>query len=241
MKGFHDLLKDSDGSSKELKELDIEQFKKALAQVDSQVKMLPATAQVFTCSFRGQLTHEFREWQDHFCNLCANVALLVGSGCRTRGKLPSRLLQQNEDVWRISWGSYKDQRCRAPSVQTFQVRFPSYHIPPHGGSNWSRLLNSVKNILVTLLYLIVDMCNWILLPFAWLWLFIRNRAITNLLSCDVQVQASWAIRSTGWRANCLSIAWWLGTCWTQHPMAVVFCLCKVCSCSGLGMFHLTYI
>jgi len=98
MKGFHDLLKDSDGSSKELKELDIEQFKKALAQVDSQVKMLPATAQVFTCSFRGLLTHEFREWQDHFCNLCANVALLVGSGCRTRGKLPSRLLQQNEDV-----------------------------------------------------------------------------------------------------------------------------------------------
>jgi NADH:ubiquinone reductase (non-electrogenic) len=46
MKGFHDLLKDSDGNSKELKELDIEQFKKALAQVDSQVKMLPATAQV---------------------------------------------------------------------------------------------------------------------------------------------------------------------------------------------------
>ena len=45
MKGFHDLLKDSDGNSKELKELDIEQFKKALAQVDSQVKMLPATAQ----------------------------------------------------------------------------------------------------------------------------------------------------------------------------------------------------
>ncbi|AQK99956.1 External alternative NAD(P)H-ubiquinone oxidoreductase B3, mitochondrial [Zea mays] len=46
MKGFHDLLKDSDGSSKEFKELDIEQFKRALAQVDSQVKMLPATAQV---------------------------------------------------------------------------------------------------------------------------------------------------------------------------------------------------
>lgn len=46
MKGFHDLLKDSDGSSKELKELDIEQLKKTLAQVDSQAKMLPATAQV---------------------------------------------------------------------------------------------------------------------------------------------------------------------------------------------------
>ncbi|OEL22002.1 External alternative NAD(P)H-ubiquinone oxidoreductase B3, mitochondrial [Dichanthelium oligosanthes] len=46
MKGFNDLLKDSDGNSKELKELNIEQFKKALAQVDSQVKMLPATAQV---------------------------------------------------------------------------------------------------------------------------------------------------------------------------------------------------
>jgi NADH:ubiquinone reductase (non-electrogenic) len=41
MKGFHDLLKD-----KESEELNIEEFKKALAQVDSQVKMLPATAQV---------------------------------------------------------------------------------------------------------------------------------------------------------------------------------------------------
>ncbi|XP_020183707.1 external alternative NAD(P)H-ubiquinone oxidoreductase B3, mitochondrial [Aegilops tauschii subsp. strangulata] len=41
MKGFHDLLKD-----KETEELNIEEFKKALAQVDSQVKMLPATAQV---------------------------------------------------------------------------------------------------------------------------------------------------------------------------------------------------
>ncbi|KAL6845265.1 hypothetical protein ACP4OV_024760 [Aristida adscensionis] len=47
MKDFHDLLKDSDGNTiKESKELDIEEFKKALAQVDSQVKMLPATAQV---------------------------------------------------------------------------------------------------------------------------------------------------------------------------------------------------
>ncbi|GJM92931.1 hypothetical protein PR202_ga09439 [Eleusine coracana subsp. coracana] len=44
MKGFHDLLKNSEG--KESKELNIEEFKKALAQVDSQVKMLPATAQV---------------------------------------------------------------------------------------------------------------------------------------------------------------------------------------------------
>ncbi|KAG8078152.1 hypothetical protein GUJ93_ZPchr0007g3087 [Zizania palustris] len=47
MKDFHDLLKDSDGSAiKESKELDIEEFKKALDRVDSQVKMLPATAQV---------------------------------------------------------------------------------------------------------------------------------------------------------------------------------------------------
>jgi NADH:ubiquinone reductase (non-electrogenic) len=44
MKDFHDVLKHSEG--KETKELNIEEFKKALAQVDSQVKMLPATAQV---------------------------------------------------------------------------------------------------------------------------------------------------------------------------------------------------
>ncbi|KAK8955082.1 hypothetical protein KSP39_PZI001927 [Platanthera zijinensis] len=44
---FSDLLKLSGGDAvKESAELDIEGFKKALAQVDSQVKMLPATAQV---------------------------------------------------------------------------------------------------------------------------------------------------------------------------------------------------
>lgn len=47
MKNFLDLLKDSEGNHvKESKELDIEEFKKALANVDSKVKMLPATAQV---------------------------------------------------------------------------------------------------------------------------------------------------------------------------------------------------
>ncbi|XP_008800394.2 external alternative NAD(P)H-ubiquinone oxidoreductase B2, mitochondrial-like [Phoenix dactylifera] len=47
MKNFVDLLRDSEGNPlKESKELDIEEFKKALVHVDSQVKMLPATAQV---------------------------------------------------------------------------------------------------------------------------------------------------------------------------------------------------
>ncbi|XP_020589374.1 external alternative NAD(P)H-ubiquinone oxidoreductase B3, mitochondrial-like [Phalaenopsis equestris] len=47
MKDFSDLLKDSEGDSfKESVELDVERFKKALAQVDSKVKILPATAQV---------------------------------------------------------------------------------------------------------------------------------------------------------------------------------------------------
>ncbi|XP_074568504.1 external alternative NAD(P)H-ubiquinone oxidoreductase B3, mitochondrial-like [Curcuma longa] len=47
LKNFADLFKDaSDDALKESKKLDIEVFKKALANVDSQVKMLPATAQV---------------------------------------------------------------------------------------------------------------------------------------------------------------------------------------------------
>ncbi|PKU81748.1 NAD(P)H dehydrogenase B3, mitochondrial [Dendrobium catenatum] len=47
MKDFLDLLKESESDVvKESVELDIERFKKALSQVDSQVKMLPATAQV---------------------------------------------------------------------------------------------------------------------------------------------------------------------------------------------------
>jgi NADH:ubiquinone reductase (non-electrogenic) len=69
MKGFHDLLKDSDGNSKELKELDIEHFKKALAQVDSQVKMLPATAQVI----HMHQSPYSRNCQDNFCALYADI------------------------------------------------------------------------------------------------------------------------------------------------------------------------
>ncbi|XP_010904945.1 external alternative NAD(P)H-ubiquinone oxidoreductase B3, mitochondrial [Elaeis guineensis] len=47
MKNSVDLLRDLESNSlKESKELDLEDFKKALAYVDSQVKMLPATAQV---------------------------------------------------------------------------------------------------------------------------------------------------------------------------------------------------
>ncbi|PKA45698.1 NAD(P)H dehydrogenase B3, mitochondrial [Apostasia shenzhenica] len=47
MKDILDLLKESEGDVvKESVEIDIKRFKKALAQVDSQVKMLPATAQV---------------------------------------------------------------------------------------------------------------------------------------------------------------------------------------------------
>lgn len=51
MSDIVDLLKDAKGnSSKESIELNIEEFKKALADVDLQVKNLPATAQVI-CSY----------------------------------------------------------------------------------------------------------------------------------------------------------------------------------------------
>ncbi|KAK1260764.1 hypothetical protein QJS04_geneDACA022561 [Acorus gramineus] len=47
MRGLVDLLNDAEGNErKENRELSIEEFKKALAHVDSQVKFLPATAQV---------------------------------------------------------------------------------------------------------------------------------------------------------------------------------------------------
>lgn len=47
MRGVVDLLKGSKGDvAKESIELDIEEFKSALSQVDSQMKNLPATAQV---------------------------------------------------------------------------------------------------------------------------------------------------------------------------------------------------
>lgn len=45
LRDVKDLMKDPEG--KDIKEVDIEGFKLALAQVDSQAKSLPATAQVF--------------------------------------------------------------------------------------------------------------------------------------------------------------------------------------------------
>ncbi|KAK1260814.1 hypothetical protein QJS04_geneDACA021989 [Acorus gramineus] len=51
MRGLVDLLNDAEGNErKENRELSIEEFKKALAHVDSQVKFLPATAQVSFCT-----------------------------------------------------------------------------------------------------------------------------------------------------------------------------------------------
>lgn len=47
MKNLVDLLKESKGDiAKESIELNVEEFKSALSQVDSQMKNLPATAQV---------------------------------------------------------------------------------------------------------------------------------------------------------------------------------------------------
>lgn len=47
LRGVTDLLKDPDGHDRE--EVDIEQFKLAFSHVDSQMKSLPATAQVYIC------------------------------------------------------------------------------------------------------------------------------------------------------------------------------------------------
>lgn len=44
LKSFYDLLKNAKGDDK--KQIDIETFKKALSEVDSQMKSLPPTAQV---------------------------------------------------------------------------------------------------------------------------------------------------------------------------------------------------
>lgn len=47
MRDFGDLLKEAKGDvAQDAVELDIEEFKKALSEVDSQMKNLPATAQV---------------------------------------------------------------------------------------------------------------------------------------------------------------------------------------------------
>ncbi|KAL3625059.1 hypothetical protein CASFOL_031727 [Castilleja foliolosa] len=57
MKGLVDLLKDSKGDAvKESVEVNLEEFKSAISQVDSQMKNLPATAQMQHSKVRILLT-----------------------------------------------------------------------------------------------------------------------------------------------------------------------------------------
>lgn len=57
MRGIADLLTQAEqnGSNKSIKEVDIEELKSALSQVDSQVKFLPATGQVRSLCFYNKI------------------------------------------------------------------------------------------------------------------------------------------------------------------------------------------
>ena len=87
MSNIDDLLKESKGdAAKESIELNIEEFKSALSQVDSQMKNLPATAQV-PCYFY---------WSCPFSNIYQrHISLLIlyafqndNSGCVSARCLP---------------------------------------------------------------------------------------------------------------------------------------------------------
>lgn len=87
MNSIVDLLKESKGDvAKESIELDIEELKRALSEVDSQMKNLPATAQVFvnkiiSCS-------SFNCYPKH-TSLNASKCLVDGiSGCSSAGGVP---------------------------------------------------------------------------------------------------------------------------------------------------------
>ncbi|GFZ18539.1 NAD(P)H dehydrogenase B3 [Actinidia rufa] len=56
----------------------------------------------------------------------------------------------------------------------------------------------------------------------------RFRPFRNLMPGNLmaEVQAFWAICSTGWRTNSSSTSWRLGFNRPQHPVALVFSLCK---------------
>ena len=61
MNGIADLVRSAKGDAeKESVELNIEEFKKALSLVDSQVKFLPATAQVVIFFFRVNRFYSFQ-------------------------------------------------------------------------------------------------------------------------------------------------------------------------------------
>lgn len=148
---------------------------------------------------------------------------LFVTGCCSRGGISSKMFQQDEDLWRKPWGSFKNQGCRASSVQTFQVRFLCSWYCIH---NRSIFIRNYKVLLKT--YMLFRYALAATTIFVVIIAHPEPRPeLTNLLSCGLQIQAFGPIRPTGWRANCLSIAGWLGTCWPQHSVALVFCLCKV--------------
>ncbi|KAJ6758152.1 EXTERNAL ALTERNATIVE NAD(P)H-UBIQUINONE OXIDOREDUCTASE B1 MITOCHONDRIAL [Salix koriyanagi] len=124
LRDVKDLLKDPEG--KDIKEVDIEGFKLALSQVDSQAKSLPATAQVAA-------------QQGAYLSRCFNRR----EHCKDNPEGPQRFVGAGRHSFR-----------------------------------------------------------------------------------SISVQASWAVCSFGRRAGCCRTAWRLGFHWSQHTVAVVFCLCQ---------------
>ncbi|KAL3624944.1 hypothetical protein CASFOL_031612 [Castilleja foliolosa] len=130
MKGLVDLLKDSKGDAvKESVEVNLEEFKSAMSQVDSQMKNLPATAQV-AAQQGSYLADCFNRMEE----------------CEKNPEGPLRFRGE---------GRHR------------------FH------------------------------------PFS--------------------VQAFWTICSIGRRANCCPASWRLGFDWTQHSVALVFCVCQQAS------------
>lgn len=81
MSSIVDLLKESKGDvAKESIELDIEELKRALSEVDSQMKNLPATAQVFVNEIMS--SSSFYGYPQGHMSLNASKCLVDGiSGC----------------------------------------------------------------------------------------------------------------------------------------------------------------
>lgn len=88
MSNIVDLLNDSKGAdATESVELNIEDFKTALSKVDSQMKMLPATAQVLD-PFMNICILAIKGMPQYVCLICFLNEI---SGCSSRRCLPCQL------------------------------------------------------------------------------------------------------------------------------------------------------
>ena len=227
MNGIADLVRSAKGDAeKESVELNIEEFKKALSLVDSQVKFLPATAQVFIF-FLLQSINWFNSFQ--VANLISVRSLcpkfltsfffFLARWLRSKGNILLGVLTR----WRMLKNILKALSASGEKAAIASVLSGSYSI--------TRLLDvftvgQIHFIVFVLMQLLCTMlCQLPQHSSKSVHLFFsESDSITSLI---LQVPASGPIRSTRRWANCRTAPRRLDLHWPQHSVALVLRVCDV--------------